>query len=243
MLKKTLGLGLLLLSFTNLTACGLIDSVYLPPAEDTASEIFDAANEAMRLKQYVHAEQLYTKLQAEFPFSPYSFEAELNLGDSLFMQEKYLEAAQAYKAFEELHPRNDAIPYVIYQIGMSLKNSNTSVDRTAVEAQEAILYFERLIATYPSSPYADQAVAEILACKKIIAERELYIAQVFWNMGNSGAAYKRYMHVYTTFPELEEIHAYSEKQAKAAFLKYTEDLSEEERREIHGSWHDYFKWL
>ncbi len=227
----------------NLTACGLVDSYYLPPSEDTASEIFEAANSAMQEKKYYHAEQLYMKLQADYPFSPYAFEAELNLGDSLFLQEKYLEAADAYKAFEELHPRNDAIPYVLYQIGMSLKNTNNSVDRTATDAAEAIRYFTRLISTYPSSIYAQQAPAEITACKTILAEREIYIADVFWNMGNSGAAYKRYMHVYENFPELTEIHEYSEIQAKAAFLKYTEDLSEEERRAIHGSWHDYFKWL
>ncbi len=233
----------MLLLLTQVSACGLIDAVYLPPSEDTASEIFDTANTAMQAKQYSKAEGLYTKLQAEFPFSPYAFEAELNLGDALFMQEKYLEAAQAYMAFEELHPRNQAIPYVLFQIGKSLQNTNISADRTAKEAEEAILYFERLMATYPQSPYALQAPTEILACKKILAERELYIAEVFWNMGNSGAAYKRYMFVYENYPELSDIHAFAEQQAKAAFLKYTEDLSEEERRAIHGSWHDYFKWL
>ncbi len=243
MLKNFSRLACLLLLLSQITACGLIDAVYLPPSEDTASELFDSANIAMQAKQYVKAEELYGKLQAEFPFSPYAFEAELNLGDALFMQEKYLEAAHAYKAFEELHPRNQAIPYVLYQIGMSLKNTNVSADRTATEAQEAILFFERLIASYPASPYALQAPAEIIACKEILAERELYIASVFWNMGNSGAAYKRYMYVYENFPELPEIHAFAEQQAKASFLKYTEDLSEEERRKIHGSWHDYFRWL
>ena len=36
-----------------LSGCGIIDMIYLPPAEDTAQEIFEAANDAMADKNYV----------------------------------------------------------------------------------------------------------------------------------------------------------------------------------------------
>lgn len=44
----------LLLAVTLVTAsgCGIIDMIYLPPAEDTAQEIFEAANDAMADHNY-----------------------------------------------------------------------------------------------------------------------------------------------------------------------------------------------
>lgn len=228
--------------FVNLTACGLVDSYYAEPA-GTELELFELATAAMQQEKYVLASEYYTQLQDNFPFSPYALESELQLGDALFLSGKYFEATTAYKAFEELHPRNTAMPYVLYQIGMSLLRSNDSVDKTAGEAAEAILYFDRLISTYPESQYAAEAVNGKKLARTLLAERELYAAQIFWKMGNSSAAYKRYIYVQKSFPDLPEIEKYAEEQAKVTFLAHSEDVAEEERRFQHGSWHNYFDWL
>lgn len=102
-----------------LSGCGIIDYFFLPPPEDTAQELYEGANDAMQEKNYSQAAQYYTKLKDNFPFSPYTVEAELSLGDAFFLDGKYPEAAEAYKEFESLHPRHEAIPYVLYQVGMS----------------------------------------------------------------------------------------------------------------------------
>ena len=88
------------------SGCGIIDMFYLPPAEDTAQEIFEAANEAMSEKNYVRAVELYNKLRDQYPFSPYTVDAELSLGDAYFLDEEYDLSAETYKDFESLHPRN-----------------------------------------------------------------------------------------------------------------------------------------
>ena len=54
---------LALASMLSLSACGIIDMIYLPPAEDTAQEIYEAGNEAMSEKNYVRAVELYNKLR------------------------------------------------------------------------------------------------------------------------------------------------------------------------------------
>ena len=94
-----------------LSGCGIIDYFFLPPPEDTAQELYEGANDAMQEKNYSQAAQYYTKLKDNFPFSPYTVEAELSLGDAFFLDGKYPEAAEAYKEFESLHPRHEAIPY------------------------------------------------------------------------------------------------------------------------------------
>ena len=92
-----------------LSGCGIIDYFFLPPPEDTAQELYEGANDAMQEKNYSQAAQYYTKLKDNFPFSPYTVEAELSLGDAFFLDGKYPEAAEAYKEFESLHPRHEAI--------------------------------------------------------------------------------------------------------------------------------------
>ncbi len=242
LLARSLSFSFFLFLMLNLTACGVIDSYY-SESPDTPEELFEAANTAMENEQYIKASQFYTELQDNFPFSPYALESELSLGDALFLSGQYLEAAAAYKAFDELHPRNTAIPYVLYQIGMSLLRSNDSVDKTAGEAAEAILYFDRLASTYPTSQYVAESKAARVAARTLLAERELYAAHIFYNMGNNSAAYRRYVYVYENFRDLPEIVRYARSQAKITFLDHAEDIAEAERRSQHGSWRNYFNWL
>lgn len=48
--KKLLRCFVLAVSLFAVSGCGIIDMIYLPPAEDTAQEIFEAANDAMSEK-------------------------------------------------------------------------------------------------------------------------------------------------------------------------------------------------
>ena len=133
--KKLLRCFVLAVSLFAVSGCGIIDMIYLPPAEDTAQEIFEAANDAMSEKNYVRAVELYNKLRDAYPFSPYTIDAELSLGDAYFLDEEYELAAETYKDFESLHPRHEAIPYVLYQTGMSLMKQFRSIDRATTELQ------------------------------------------------------------------------------------------------------------
>ncbi|MBW1694511.1 MAG: outer membrane protein assembly factor BamD, partial [Deltaproteobacteria bacterium] len=59
----------------------------------------------------------FQQLKDWYPFSKYAILAELKIADSNYHLKRYEEAIFAYEEFEKLHPRNEAIPYVIYQIG------------------------------------------------------------------------------------------------------------------------------
>ncbi len=206
-------------------------------------QLFSDAQIAMQDKKYDRAITLFSQIQRDFPFSDYALEAELSLADAYYLNEDYLDAAASYKLFNELHPRTEASAYVLFQTAMSLSHVNNSVDRTVSEAQEAIGYFEQVMTLYPNTNFAKQAPSEILNAKTKIAERELFLAQVFWNMGNKNAAYARYAYVVENFSDLPEIMAYAEGQAKASYLAKIEMQSEIERKRQHGSWRDYFSWL
>lgn len=225
------------------SGCGMIDYFYLPTPEETAQEIFEAGNDAMRDKNYVKAIAYYTKLKDNFPFSPYTQEAELSLADAQYLDADYQLAADSYKDFEALHPRSEAIPYVLYQTGMSLFNSYNSVDRPATNVQEAMEYFQRLKESYPNNEFAEKAGEYIQKCRVILAERELFLGNMFWRMGKYGSAWHRYSYIVDNFADVPEVHKVASEKAVAAYYRYREQESDEVRVEREGTWKNWFKWL
>lgn len=242
-MRKPVLLPLLLTCMLLLSGCGIIDRYFLPVADDTVQEVFEAGNDAMQSKDYVTAAKYYSRIKDDYPFSPYAVEAELSLGDAFFLDKEYAQAAEAYRDFETLHPRHEAIPYVLYQLGMSLELGYTSVDRATTEVEEALEYFTRLEQTYPDTEYAAKAKEQIAACRKLLAQREIYIGDVFWGMGNYQAAWTRYKHVVDTYPDVKDEAEYARKRGEIAYLRYREGSSENIREEREGSWKHLFRWL
>ena len=233
---------LAVLSFS-LSGCGIIDWIYLPPSENTAQELFEAGNDAMREKNYSSAIDYYTKLKDTFQFSPYTIEAELSLADAYFLDEEWLAAIDAYKEFESLHPRHEAIPYVLFNIGMAARNTYKSIDRPITPIEEAYSYFKRLADTYPDSEYAVQGRAMMAGCRKLMAEHELFIADFYFRMGKYGSAWMRYRNVVENFKDIPEAYAYAESRTQAAFIYSKERQAEETREKREGTWKEWFNWL
>jgi len=234
---------LVTVSILMMSGCGIIDYFFLPPPEDTAQELFENANDSMREKRYHIAAQYFQRIKDNFPFSPYTVEAELSLGDAYFMDEDYTMAVDAYKEFEMLHPGHEAIPYVLYQIGISSLKSFISVDRPTTMVEEGLEYLIRLRDSYPDSEYAARTPEPIAECRSLLAEHELYIGDVFWNGGKYGAAWRRYVYILEEFPDVPEVAKHAEEKSLSAYYRYREQQSEETREGIEGSWKDWFRWL
>ena len=241
-MRKLLLMGMLLCSLA-LSGCAFIDEYFLPTAEDTVQEVFEAGNDAMREKNYKQAATYFGRIKEEHPFSPYALRAELALADAHFLDDEYWMAAEAYRDFETLHPRHEAIPYVLYQLGVSLRKTYTSIDRSATEVKEAQEYFTRLQQEYPDTEYGRQAAEQIAACRKTLAQREIFIANVFWGMENYQAAHSRFQHVVETYPDAKEEADYARTKGEAAYLKFRQNNSQAIREYQEGSWKDWFRWL
>ena len=241
-MRRLLLLGMLVCSLS-LSGCAFIDQYFLPPAEDTVQEVFEAGKDAMREKNYKQAAIYFNRIKDEHPFSPYALQSELALADAHFLNEEYWMAAEAYRDFETLHPRHEAIPYVLYQLGQSLRKTYTSIDHSAKEVSEALEYFTRLQQEYPDTEYGRQAAEQILACRRTLAQREIFIGNVFWGMENYKAAYTRFQHVVKTYPDVKEEAEYARTKGEAAYLKFRQNDAQAIREQQEGSWKDWFRWL
>jgi outer membrane protein assembly factor BamD len=170
--------------------------------EKPAHELAANGTEAFEEQDYKDAITYFGKLRDWYPFSKYAKLAELKIADAHYHLEAYDEAIMAYEEFEELHPKNEAIPYVIYQIGLCHYEQLDTIDRDQTAAKKAIGSFDRLIKNYPEDPYANKAQELYRLCLKSLAEHELYVGLFYYKTKHYEAALERFKAVVMHYPDV-----------------------------------------
>jgi len=159
--------------------------------------------EQLKKKNYIDAAETFTKLKDRYPYSEEALLAQIKLADSLYYNKKYDEAQQAYKEFEKLHPTNRAIPYVIYQQGMSYYRQRATIDRDQTFTQKAIAEFRRLQKKFPRSEYGLKAEKYMFRCREELAEHEFYIADFYFRTKRYSSALDRFQALSQDYPEFK----------------------------------------
>jgi outer membrane protein assembly factor BamD len=186
---------------SSMVGCGLFKSKEAKELEKTPESLIAEGLDAYQRKQYEKAGEAFQNLKDRFPYNPYAIVAELKLADSHFLNKEYLLAATAYKEFEKLHPANEIIPYVIFQLAMCYFKQMPTIDRDQSNAFLAVQEFERLIKNYPQSEYVSQAEVNLIKAKKNLAAHEFYIGEFYFNQKKYEAALGRFEGILRDFPD------------------------------------------
>lgn len=200
MTKKIL--GLLLALAVLLSGCAWFETHEELSASELASEGMDNYD----FGNYKTAIEHFEKLKDWYPYSKFAPLAELKIGDAHYRLEEYDEAIFAYENFENLHPRNEAIPYVIYQAGRCYFDRMDAVDRDQTFARQALEVFHRLVERFPDSDYARNAEAHIKDCRKSLAGHDFYVGLYYYNNEHYKAALKRFQDVILGYPDVGVHH-------------------------------------
>lgn len=157
------------------------------PAQDLIQDGVDAYDRG----HYQVAIRNFEQLKDWYPFSKFAILAELKIADSHYQLEMYDEAILAYEEFEQLHPRNEAIPYIIYQIGRCHYEQVDAIDRDQTPAKKALEIFQRLVRQHPGDPYAARARTHITKCLQNLSGHEFYVGHFYYKAKNYKAALHR----------------------------------------------------
>ncbi|MCL1980929.1 MAG: outer membrane protein assembly factor BamD [Proteobacteria bacterium] len=181
---KRLLLVLLLATALAQYGCSMFNKLTLgdeeeEPKSKPPEELIVLGMDAYNTGDYKAANKHFKIILDEHPFSSQAMLAELKSADAYYYNKDYTEAKVLYKSFEERHPTNEAIPYVLFQIGMCGYNRSDRIDRDISGPQEAIKSFTRLINAYPQSPYAKEAKTRIKDAKEFLVNHE-YMVAVFY---------------------------------------------------------------
>jgi len=178
--------------------------------EQTPEQLVWEGVQKMQEKDYGDALKAFQKIKERYPYSKYAILAELKVADAHFHREEYADAALAYEEFIRLHPRNEVVPYVLYQLGMCRFLSARSVDRDQEETRLAMETFRRLTEAFPESEYRAKAQEKILECRKRLATHEYNVSRVYYRMEKYRAAKLRITALLEAYPEAVEELGYTE---------------------------------
>ena len=173
-----------------------------PKEEKTAPELVQDGVAFFEAGKYKKAIDAFEKLRDWYPFSKYAILAELKIADAHYNLESYADAIFAYEEFEQLHPRNEAIPYVIYRIARSYFNQIDTIDRDQTNAAKALETYRRLVQQYPTDVYAGMAKSDMLACYQSLAGHEYSVGVFYYKEKNFKAAKVRFTAVVENYPDV-----------------------------------------
>jgi outer membrane protein assembly factor BamD len=168
----------------------------------TAQELAWDGMDAYEDGDYSKAIEKFQNLKDYYPFSKYAILAELKIADAHYQRDEYEDAIFAYEDFEQLHPRNEAIPYVIYQIGRCYYDQIDTPDRDQTPAQKALETFQRLIKQFPRDQYATRAAGHIKTAQKSLAGHAFVVGLFYYKTKHYKAALHRFMSIVSDYPDV-----------------------------------------
>ncbi len=167
----------------------------------TAEGLVSDAMDDFAFGKYNKAFKKFEEIRDRYPFSEFSLLAELKMADCKYHLGEYDEAVSLYEEFEDNHPTNEAVPYVMFQIGMAHYRTIDTIDRDPAGAVEAIEAFSRLLRSYPDSPYTEEARARITEARNFLAGHELYVADFYLKREEYKQAASRLQYILDNYPD------------------------------------------
>jgi len=171
-------------------------------SEKSPADLMREGISSFERENYGNAVESFQKIKDRYPYSKLAVHAELKLADSHFKRNELDESMDAYREFERLHPKNTAIPYVIYQQGMCNFTRLNTVDRDQTNAEMALNDFRRLEKQFPDDIYSLKAKRNIKKCLANLAEYELYVGRFYFKSKQYMAALKRFEYLISHYSDL-----------------------------------------
>lgn len=181
-----------------------ISCAQVAPVGKTQAEILFKESKILKDDgRYIAATEKLNRLKNEHPYSFFAVPAELMLADILFDQENFVESAAAYIIFKDFHPKHSKLDYVTYRIAESFyMQIPDTFDRDLESAYESIRYYNEVLSKYESSEYSKDADRKIKEAKKMILQKEQYIADFYYKTKSYNAAMWRYKLILETIKDI-----------------------------------------
>ncbi|MBO5619654.1 MAG: outer membrane protein assembly factor BamD [Paludibacteraceae bacterium] len=173
--------GLLILLFmVLLTSCGEYQK--LLKSRDP-EEKYQAALQYFNQKQYVKSQTLLDDVSSYYKGTERSEDILAYLARSYMGQKAYESATEYYKAYVRNYPKGKYATEAYFQVGhcQYLEAPDPRLDQTVT--RNAIEDFTVFVELFPESPYAEQAYQEMNELYERLAQKELYSAKLYYNLG------------------------------------------------------------
>jgi len=186
-------------------------------ARQQVDQLYSKGKKALDRGNYSFAVQYYQALQASYPYGMHTEQAKLDMifaFDKLGQIDKAVDMAEN---FISLYPTHKNVDYAYYMKGVAnFEKKASRLDRFISGGNKAIRdpqpyrnseeAFDELLKRYPQSKYAGDAKQRMVYIHNALAERELAIAQFYYDTNVYVAALNRaktVVYQYETSPSVE----------------------------------------
>ena len=170
------------------------------PAEPTAEQNYQMGMEKFDNKNYRNAIPYFQRILENYPFSFYAIQAELKIAESYFLDKRYVEALVHLHGFQELHPTNENIPFVLWMKAVCYSEQFRTIDRDVSAMDSSKRELVELTTRFPDSPYAPEANEMLVKVNGRLAEHDFYVAHFYYRNADYYAALNRFHRIMDKYP-------------------------------------------
>jgi outer membrane protein assembly factor BamD len=172
--------------------------------------LYDRGHQELTAGNYAGAIKAFKQLEARFPFSNSTRQAQLDLIYAYYKSHQTDEAIDAADEFERENPTHPRVDYCIYMKGLAYFDQapnilerlfNIDVDkRPPKDTRKAFSAFQELIRRFPDSRYAKDARERMIFLRNRLATYENYVAGYYMRRGAYVAAANRAKYALEHYP-------------------------------------------
>jgi outer membrane protein assembly factor BamD len=209
--------------------------------EDFGPEtIYQRGSDAMNSSNYPVAVQAFQLLQARYPFSPLTRQAQLDLIHVYYISNQPEAAIDAAEAFERENPTHPRVDYALYMKGViyfdeepGLLERWFKVDmstRPPKDTLKSFAAFQELIRRFPESRYVADARQRMVFLRNRLATYENHVARFYIERGAYIAAVQRCKYSLEHYPGAPQLQDTLAIMIEAYDALGMEDLAADARR-------------
>jgi outer membrane protein assembly factor BamD len=181
------------------------------------AKLYSEATEKLNDTDYARCGKYFDKLEARFPFGPYSQQAQINAAYCYWKAQEQTQALVAIDRFIKLHQGSPNLDYAYYLKGLITFNDDLGwlgkftgqdlSERDPKAAKEAFESFKVVAERFPNSKYAPDALDRMRYIVNSLAEADVLVARYYYQRGAYLASANRAQLVirdYDRAPAVEE---------------------------------------
>lgn len=202
--------------------------------------IYESGAEAMNSGDFRDALLYFQALQARYPFSNVTRQAQLDMIYAYYMNRERESAIDAAEAFERENPTNPRVDYALYMRGLAHFDQAPNwvervmkvdlTERPPRDTMQAFSVFQELLRRFPESEYAPDARERMIFLRNRLATYENHVAEYYMGREAYVAAINRSKYVVETYPGAPDTERALEIMAEAYETLGMTDLANDARR-------------
>ena len=181
------------------------------------TKLYSEATDKLNDADFAKCGKYFDKLEARFPFGPYSQQAQINAAYCYWKAQEQAQALVAIDRFIKLHQGSPNLDYAYYLKGLITFNDDLGwlgkftgqdlSERDPQAAKDAFESFKVVVERFPNSKYAPDALDRMRYIVNSLAEADVIVARYYYQRGAYLASANRAQLVirdYDRAPAVEE---------------------------------------